>query len=148
MSSINFTENFILSGLAALLSKTTAAPIERIKIILQNQQELIKQGIIEIPYSGIGNCTIRVFKKDGFLSFWRGNAVNCIRYIPTQAMNFSFKDKIKDIFPTKSNAGNFEKLYRNTMAGGTAGALTLTGNLIHEESFLVFFSNFNFFYKF
>ena len=27
----------------------------------------------------------------GFLSFWRGNVVNVIRYFPTQALNFAFK---------------------------------------------------------
>ena len=33
----------------------------------------------------------------GFLPFWRGNLANCLRYFPTQALNFAFKDKIKVI---------------------------------------------------
>lgn len=123
---INFTENFVLSGIAALISKTTAAPAERIKILLQNQNELIKQGIITEPYAGIRNCAARVYRKDGFWSFWRGNWANCVRYIPTQAMNFALKDHIKSFFPTGKTATNFQKLSRNTMAGGVAGALTLT----------------------
>ena len=72
MSSVNAVENFVLSGAAALLSKTTAAPIERIKILLQNQNELVKQGILDRPYSGVSNCAVRVFRRDGFLSFWAG----------------------------------------------------------------------------
>lgn len=34
----------------------------------------------------------------GFVSFWRGNFANVIRYFPTQALNFAFKDKYKQIF--------------------------------------------------
>ncbi len=30
----------------------------------------------------------------GFLSFWRGNVVNVVRYFPTQALNFAFKGTV------------------------------------------------------
>lgn len=39
-----------------------------------------------------------IFLSLGFLSFWRGNLANVIRYFPTQALNFAFKDKYKQIF--------------------------------------------------
>lgn len=29
----------------------------------------------------------------GFLSFWRGNTVNVARHIPSQALNFSLRDR-------------------------------------------------------
>ena len=35
----------------------------------------------------------------GFASFWRGNLANVVRYFPTQAFNFAFKDTIKNMFP-------------------------------------------------
>lgn len=31
-------------------------------------------------------------------ALWRGNAANVIRYFPTQALNFAFKDTYKKIF--------------------------------------------------
>ena len=31
-------------------------------------------------------------------AFWRGNTANIIRYFPTQALNFAFKDKFKEMF--------------------------------------------------
>ena len=40
---LSFAENFALSGFAAVISKTAAAPIERIKLLIQNQDEMIKQ---------------------------------------------------------------------------------------------------------
>lgn len=37
---LGFSENFLLSGCAAAVSKTSAAPIERVKLLLQNQGQL------------------------------------------------------------------------------------------------------------
>lgn len=39
---LHFAENFALSGAAAIISKTAAAPIERVKLLVQNQDEMIK----------------------------------------------------------------------------------------------------------
>ena len=50
-------------------------------------------------YTGIGNCFSRVYSEQGLGAFWRGNVTNCIRYFPTQAFNFAFKDNIKKLFP-------------------------------------------------
>ena len=50
---MGFTENFFLSGTAAAISKTSAAPIERVKLLLQNQNELLKQGKLNQKYSGV-----------------------------------------------------------------------------------------------
>ena len=47
---LGFAENFALSGVAAVVSKTAAAPIERIKLLVQNQDEMIRQGRLDKPY--------------------------------------------------------------------------------------------------
>ena len=39
-TNLSFAENFMLSGAAAVISKTAAAPIERIKLLVQNQVSL------------------------------------------------------------------------------------------------------------
>jgi len=39
----NMMEDFMLAGVAAGISKTVAAPIERVKLLLQNQGESIHQ---------------------------------------------------------------------------------------------------------
>ena len=49
---LGFAENFALSGVAAVVSKTAAAPIERVKLLVQNQDEMIKQGKLTEPYKG------------------------------------------------------------------------------------------------
>lgn len=122
---LGFAENFALSGAAAVISKTAAAPIERIKLLVQNQDEMIKAGRLSEPYKGVIDCTVRTFRTEGILPFWRGNLANCLRYFPTQALNFAFKDTIKAAFKSSPNEGYAIKFTKNIFSGGAAGALSL-----------------------
>lgn len=122
---LSFIENFALSGVAAVVSKTSAAPIERVKLLVQNQGEMLKQGIITEPYKGVIDCTMRTFTSEGALAFWRGNLANCIRYFPTQALNFAFKDKIKLMFKQNKSDPYMINFAKNVASGGVAGAMSL-----------------------
>ena len=62
---LGFAENFALSGVAAVISKTAAAPIERVKLLVQNQNEMLKSGRLTEPYKGVLDCTFRTFKTEG-----------------------------------------------------------------------------------
>ena len=62
---LGFAENFALSGAAAVISKTAAAPIERVKLMVQNQDEMMKAGRLDKPYKGVIDCTVRTFKAEG-----------------------------------------------------------------------------------
>merc|ERR1712180_100511 len=123
---LSFVENFLLAGVAAGVSKTAAAPIERIKLLVQNQDEMIKQGRLEKPYNGVVDCLRRVLATEGVYPLWRGNLVNVLRYFPTQALNFAFKDTIKAIFKTSKDAPTYMKFGTNILSGGFAGSLSLT----------------------
>jgi len=122
---LGFMENFMLSGVAAGVSKTCAAPIERVKLLVQNQDEMIKQGRLDKPYKGVVDCTTRVLKTEGFLPFWRGNLANVLRYFPTQALNFAFKDHVKAMFATPKTASSTTKFATNIASGGCAGTMSL-----------------------
>jgi solute carrier family 25 (mitochondrial adenine nucleotide translocator), member 4/5/6/31 len=125
-SDSNFLLDFVLGGVSAGVSKTIVAPIERVKLLLQLQDA--KKGM-EDPakkYKGIVDCFLRVNNEQGFASFWRGNLSNVIRYFPTQALNFAFKDSIKRAFPRYNNKTDFWKSFGVNMAsGGLAGSLSL-----------------------
>merc|ERR1712061_215296 len=122
---LSFFENFMLSGVAAAVSKTAAAPIERAKLLVQNQGEMLKQGTLDKPYGGVVDCTMRTAKTEGITSFWRGNLANVIRYFPTQALNFAFKDTIKAMFKVSKDASTITKFGTNIASGGFAGSLSL-----------------------
>jgi len=122
---LSFVENFALSGAAAVISKTAAAPIERVKLMVQNQDEMLKSGRLDRPYTGVLDCSRRILTEEGVLPLWRGNLANCLRYFPTQALNFAFKDKIKAQFkPTKADGAPL-RLGKNIASGGLAGAMSL-----------------------
>jgi len=122
---LGFVENFALSGVAAVVSKTAAAPIERIKLLVQNQDEMIRQGRLDKPYKGVIDCTVRTVKNEGVYPLWRGNLANCLRYFPTQALNFAFKDKVKAAFNVQKDASYAKKFSANILSGGCAGSLSL-----------------------
>lgn len=124
---LSFWEDFFLSGLAAVTSKTASAPIERIKMVVQSQDEMIKQGRLETPFKGIVDCAQWIMKNEGVAGFWRSNFTNCIRYFPTQALNFSFKGQVKQIqaFKPSKTDSYAVKLSKNITAGGLAGGGSL-----------------------
>jgi len=122
----SFAIDFLMGGVSAAVSKTAAAPIERVKLLIQNQDEMIKAGRLKDPYKGIADCFRRVIKDEGFAALWRGNMANVIRYFPTQALNFAFKDQFKRMFGfTKEKDGKMMAFAGNIMSGGCAGALSL-----------------------
>lgn len=123
---IGFFEDFMLGGVSAAISKTAAAPIERIKLLLQNQDEMIKSGRLQERYKGMGDCFRRVMAEEGTISLWRGNLANVIRYFPTQALNFAFKDMYKSMFNFKKDKDGYWMWFLGNMAsGGVAGATSL-----------------------
>ena len=122
----SFMADFMIGGVSAAVSKTLVAPIERVKLLLQVQDAstTIKA---ENRYKGIGDCFSRVIAEQGFASLWRGNLANVIRYFPTQALNFAFKDLYKNIFnPYNPKKEPFKFFIGNCLSGGAAGATSLT----------------------
>jgi len=123
---LSFIEDFLMGGTSAAVSKTVSAPIERVKMMVQNQGEMLKQGLIDTPYKGVLDCFARTYQQEGFWSFWKSNGTNVIRYFPTQALNFAFKDYFKALFnANKEKDGYWYWFAMNLASGGAAGAASL-----------------------
>jgi solute carrier family 25 (mitochondrial adenine nucleotide translocator), member 4/5/6/31 len=121
----HFFRDLMIGGVSAAVSKTAVAPIERVKLLLQ-VQDANKNIAVEKRYKGIGDCFSRVYKEQGFVSLWRGNMANVIRYFPTQAMNFAMKDWFNRMFNPYSPKTQKLKFFLGNMAsGGAAGAFSL-----------------------
>ena len=123
----DFIVNFLAGGVSGAVAKTVTAPIERVKLLIQTQDANPKIISGEVArYTGIVDCFSRVAKEQGIKAFWRGNLTNIIRYFPTQAFNFAFKDTIKALFPRVDKNKEFGKFFMINMAsGGLAGAGSL-----------------------
>ena len=126
----SFYVDFMVGGVSAAVSKTAVAPIERVKLLLQVQDALSKKGGNNAnltKYTGIGDCFRRVNAEQGPAAFWRGNLANVLRYFPTQALNFAFKDVYKKIFcPYNPKKEPVKFFIGNCASGGAAGATSLT----------------------
>ncbi|XP_022754260.1 ADP,ATP carrier protein, mitochondrial-like isoform X2 [Durio zibethinus] len=108
-----FAIDFLMGGVSAAVSKTAAAPIERVKLLIQNQDEMIRAGRLSEPYKGIGDCFKRTIQEEGMLSLWRGNT----------ALNFALKDYFKKRFNFKKDRDGYWKWFAGNLAsGGAAGA--------------------------
>lgn len=85
-----FLTDFFLGGTAGIIAKTVAAPLERVKLLLQTQDS--NKQLTGKKYNGFFDCARRIMREEGILSYWRGHSANVIRYFPTAALNFGFKD--------------------------------------------------------
>ncbi|CAH0546665.1 unnamed protein product [Brassicogethes aeneus] len=123
---VSFFKDFMAGGISAAVAKTAVAPIERVKLLLQ-VQAVSKQIRPEDRYKGMIDCFIRIPKEQGFASYWRGNLANVIRYFPTQALNFAFKDVYKTVFlgGVDKNKQFWRYFAGNLASGGAAGATSL-----------------------
>ena len=123
----DFVINFLAGGVSGAVAKTATAPIERVKLLIQTQDANPKIISGEVArYTGIVDCFTRVAAEQGIGAFWRGNLTNIIRYFPTQAFNFAFKDTIKAMFPKVDKNKDFLSFFAINMAsGGLAGAGSL-----------------------
>ncbi|GAB2276700.1 ADP,ATP carrier protein ER-ANT1 [Dionaea muscipula] len=128
-----FSADWAMAGTAAVFSKTAAAPIERVKLLLQNQGELLKSGHLRHPYIGIVDCFKRILREEGLFSFWRGNQANVIRYFPTQAFNFAFRGYFKSLFGYSKERDGYMKMFAGNLASGSAAGATTLLFLYHLD---------------
>merc|ERR1712110_191822 len=132
--------NLAAGGVSGAVSKTITAPLEKVKLAIQNQDSnpRIISGEMK-RYTGMGNCFMRHITELGPTSLWRGNVANCIRYVPTAAFNLAFKDNIKKLFPKYNKNTDFGMFAASQIASGAAagGATnTLVYPLIYVRTVL------------
>merc|ERR1711937_496597 len=109
-------EDFMLRGVAETASKTVVAPIERVQLLLQCQDEMIKQGTLDRPYAGVIDCVKRTWASEGTRSFWRGNLANVI-IVPITALAVFLNGQIKALFAVSKDASPATKFATNIVSG-------------------------------
>ena len=79
---------------------------------------MLKTGRLDRKYDGIVECFRRTIANEGVVSLWRGNTANVIRYFPTQALNFAFRDTYKSMFAFKKDRDGYAKWMMGNLASG------------------------------
>ncbi len=77
-------------GASGAFTKTATAPLERLKILHQT-------GSGKQLNPGICYSLVQIYKKDGFVGFFRGNGANVFRIVPVYAVKFASNDAFKEM---------------------------------------------------
>ena len=125
-----FVVNLFAGGVSGIAAKTAAAPLDRIKLLMQTQK--INRAITK-PYTSSWNCAVRVYAEEGLSSFWRGNLANVYRYFPSQALNFAFKDQFKVEKERTKNTYSFKDKGKNYTLTISTEMLKDDGTTIENE---------------
>lgn len=118
----DFLSTLVGGGVTAVMVKTTTAPIDRVKLILQNQASM-KFVTPDNQYKGITDCFVRVFREEGPRAFWRGNMANIIRYFPAITIGLGFNEGYKKL--TNFQHGKPQSFLGNLLSGGLAGVASM-----------------------
>ncbi|XP_014255125.1 ADP/ATP translocase 1-like isoform X2 [Cimex lectularius] len=119
-----FLVNFVSSGLAAALSKTATAPLERVKLILQTGA--LKSENPALKKHGLYQTVRYLVIKQGFLALWRGNTLTVAKAVPSQALLFSFQDFYRHIiFSNEPGLSKQKSTMYSLFAGGLASGTVI-----------------------
>ncbi|NXW31658.1 GDC protein, partial [Phaetusa simplex] len=102
-------------GVAGCCAKTTTAPLDRVKILLQAHNHHYK-------HLGVFSTLCAVPKKEGYLGLYKGNGAMMIRIFPYGAIQFMAFDQYKKVVIKKQLgiSGHVHRLMAGSMAGITA----------------------------
>ncbi|CAL5332787.1 unnamed protein product [Camellia sinensis] len=115
---MNTTKHLWAGAVAAMVSRTFVAPLERLKLeyIVRGEQKNLFELIKAIAAS------------QGLRGFWKGNLVNILRTAPFKAINFYAYDTYRKRllkFSGNEETTNFERFIAGASAGITATVLCL-----------------------
>ena len=71
------------------------------------------------------DCVYRVYRDQGLLSFWRGNAINVTASAVGISLNIIFKESFKKLYNGNLLRPSHQSFIRNLVAGGLGGAFSL-----------------------
>lgn len=121
-----FVVDFCAGGVAGAVAKTATAPLEVAKLVVQCEETLPIDEADPLRNLSTVSAMVMVVRERGVLGLWSGNTINVLRYFPTQAFNFAFKDLIKNMVPRYDPSTDFWKFFAANMASGcAAGGLSL-----------------------
>ncbi|CAI9109460.1 OLC1v1009282C1 [Oldenlandia corymbosa var. corymbosa] len=115
---LNTIKHLWAGAVAAMVSRTFVAPLERLKLeyIVRGEQKNLFELIQTIAAS------------QGLKGFWKGNFVNILRTAPFKAINFyaydTYREKLLEISGNEETT-NFERLVAGAAAGITATVLCI-----------------------
>lgn len=103
--------HLLAGAIAGGVSRTTTAPLDRLKVILQVQSTKQK----------ISDCFKYMLKEGGKKSLWRGNGINVLKIAPETAIKFAAYEQVKRVIRGPENRPL--SIFERFVAGATAGCI-------------------------
>eukprot|EP01047_Picozoa_sp_COSAG01_P043831 COSAG01_NODE_3918_length_5538_cov_28.353374_1_plen_307_part_00 len=114
-------QHIFCGAAAGAITKTSVAPLERIKIIMQVHG---MQAGTESTKLGIVSTGLRVVREEGALALWRSNGVNCLRIVPVYALKFGMNESFRELYKLPGqDVKQGLHMWQLVAAGGSAGAV-------------------------
>lgn len=111
-------KSLLAGGVAGMCSKTTVAPFDRIKILLQAHSKRYKN-------HGVFSCFRQIVIQENFLALYKGNGAQMVRIFPYAAIQFtSFELYKKYLGMIFGKSPHLTKIASGSAAGVTAVCLT------------------------
>ncbi|KAL4579750.1 hypothetical protein LXL04_015915 [Taraxacum kok-saghyz] len=123
---LNTTKHLWAGAVAAMVSRTFVAPLERLKLEYMVRGE--QKHLIDLIKS--------IARSQGIKGFWKGNFVNILRTAPFKAINFYAYDKYRsELLKVTGNqkTTNFERFLAGAAAGITATILCIPMDTIRTQ---------------
>ncbi|XP_063095672.1 solute carrier family 25 member 16 isoform X2 [Cavia porcellus] len=103
--------SFLAGGIAGCCAKTTVAPLDRVKVLLQAHNRHYK-------HLGVFSALCAVPRKEGYLGLYKGNGAMMIRIFPYGAIQFMAFERYKMLITTKLGiSGHVHRLMAGSLAG-------------------------------
>ncbi|KAF4360370.1 hypothetical protein CsatB_008352 [Cannabis sativa] len=125
-AAMNTTKHLWAGAIAAMVSRTFVAPLERLKL------EYIVRG----EQKNLFDLVRTIAASQGVRGFWKGNLVNILRTAPFKAVNFYAYDTYRKQllkFSGNEETTNFERFIAGAAAGITATILCLPLDTIRTK---------------
>mmetsp|Transcript_11096 Transcript_11096/g.12701 ORF Transcript_11096/g.12701 Transcript_11096/m.12701 type:complete len:401 (+) Transcript_11096:213-1415(+) len=117
----NTLKQLACGGAAGAIARTTVAPIDRVKILMQTSHLLGAEEKNRSIFQSFRN----IIKEEGVMKLWRGNLTNCVRVIPHTATQFVAYDKYKSLILSDGEKMTVPtRLLSGALSGMTAASVT------------------------
>ncbi|KAG3075667.1 hypothetical protein PC116_g9362 [Phytophthora cactorum] len=123
-------QNLVCGGIAGCASRTAVAPLERLKILLQVQDYIKKNGAdagaAPVKYRTVGQSLRQIHAEEGLRGYFKGNGANCVRVFPYVAIQFAAFEKLKPVLISEGaeTLSTLQKLFGGAIAGVVSVGVT------------------------
>lgn len=116
---VNIYNAMLAGSLSGMIAKTIVAPLDRIRIIYQVNQEAFSLKFAYLTGK-------QIVSEDGIMAMWKGNSASLIRVVPYAAVQFTVHETLKSYLEIRTYEQKLKHPIKSFCAGAASGAVAIT----------------------